>query len=118
MRNSVSSAVRIVGVTLACATATPASRSARADRKPTTTSSWGMAARTLSGVGPSANSSRSTATDAMSPNAVIAADASCRITTASVAVRSAAQASRPIWRTIRGNRARICPTVALDAAPS
>lgn len=77
-----------------------------------------MAARTRSGVGPSANSSRSTATEAISPNAIIAADANCRTTTATVAVRSALQARWPIRRTIRGSRARTCPTVALDAAPS
>ncbi|CAM5696922.1 hypothetical protein SCALM49S_08241 [Streptomyces californicus] len=118
MRNSVSSAARIFGVTRACATATPASRSARAARKPTTTRSWGTAARTRSGVGPSAKSSRRTATEAISPNAVIAADASCRSTTASVAGRSVFQASRPIRRTMRGRRARSCRTVALAAAPS
>ncbi|WP_235619284.1 hypothetical protein [Embleya scabrispora] len=110
--------MRISGVTLACPTATPASRSARALKKPTTTRSWGTAARTLSGVGPWANSSRSTATEARSPKAVIAAEASCKPTTAMVAFRSAFQASRPIRRMIRGTRARTCPTVAVDAAPS
>ncbi|MFJ7098635.1 hypothetical protein ACIQWL_52460 [Streptomyces mirabilis] len=82
------------------------------------TTSDDRASRSLSAVGPSANSRVSTEFTATSPHAAVTPCPSCATTTPAIARRSVSQPVRSTMPTMRGSAAAMCPNESLVSGPS